>query len=72
MLVTIKFGLNSLQKAIDSGTTVSDFVGDPDTQAALGFGDNVDVLLDGTVVEGFTQLSDGDHLVIRTKANAKA
>jgi predicted secreted acid phosphatase len=43
-----------------------------DIQAALGFGENVDALIDGSVVGGFTTLSAGDQIVVRAKANAKA
>jgi hypothetical protein len=72
MLVTLKYGLNSLTKNVESGSTINDVVQDPDNQAGLGYGENVDTLVEGTVVEGFTSLAEGDTIELRTKANTKA
>jgi hypothetical protein len=71
-IVTIKYGLNSLTKDITEGASVADLINNEDIQAALGFGENVDALIDGSVVGGFTTLSAGDQIVVRAKANAKA
>jgi hypothetical protein len=72
MQVTIKYGLNSLTKDLETGATVADLVNNEDIQAALGFGENVDPLVDGQVVGGFTSLTAGDQITVRAKANAKA
>jgi sulfur carrier protein ThiS len=72
MQVTIKYGLNSLTKDLETGATVADLVNNEDIQAALGFGENVDALADGQVVGGFTALTAGDQITVRAKANAKA
>jgi molybdopterin converting factor small subunit len=72
MQIIIEYGLNSLTKDVQAGATVSDLVNDENIQAALGFGENVDVLVDNVVVGSYTVLSDGDEIVVRAKANAKA
>ncbi len=72
MQVTVKFGLNSLTREYEEGTTVGAIVTDPDVQAALGFGENIDPSIEGQVVGNSTFSSHGDLIVVRTKANVKA
>lgn len=72
MKIVISYGLNSLTKDVAHGSTVADLINDENIQAALGFGQNVDALIDSAVVGSYTTLSDGDEIVVQPKANAKA
>lgn len=71
--ITIRYGAtNELSKSVRPGTTVQNILSDTTIQGALGFGSNVQALSDGQVLSSTATLSDGDVLVIETKANSKA
>ena len=73
MTVTIRFGAsNELSKSVPEGTTVGSILCDNNVKAVLGFGDNVQAVLDGVVQRDSAPLADGDILVIETRANSKA
>lgn len=71
--VTVRFGVsNELSKAVSENTTVGQLVNDRNIQATLGFGANVQAVIDGTVQPDNAPLSDGDVITVETKANTKA
>lgn len=71
--ITIRYGAtNEVTKSVRPGTTVAQVLGDISIQGVLGFGSNVQALVDGQVLNGTASVSDGDVLVIETKANSKA
>lgn len=73
MTVTIRFGpANELTREFARNTTVSTLLGDRGIQSALGFGSNVQAVIDGEVQNPASPLADGDVVLIETKANAKA
>lgn len=73
MQITIRFGsTNELTRTVNDRYTVGDVLNDSNIRAALGFGSNVQALVDGQVQNSSTRLEDGDLVVIETKANSKA
>lgn len=73
MQVTFRFGpTNELSKNLREGTTVQQALSDSSLKAGLGFGDNVQAIIDDTVQSGSTTLNDGDIVTIETRANSKA
>lgn len=73
MTVTIRFGAsNELSKAVPAGTTVGTILRDANVKAVLGFGDNVQAVVDGVVQRDTAPLDDGDVVTVETRANSKA
>lgn len=73
MQVTIRFGLaNELTKDVPEGTSVGTLIHDRSIASALGYGSNVQAVVDGVVQSDNSPLSDGDVVTIETKANSKA
>jgi hypothetical protein len=72
MQVTIKYGIQQITKTLRDGATISGLLSDPSVKAVLGFGDNVRALIDGQEMDGSAELSEGDFVVIETRANKKA
>lgn len=71
--ITVRFGsTNEITKEVRDGITVDQVLRDASFKAALGFGDNVQGLIDGAVQPGSNTLEDGDTLVVETRANSKA
>lgn len=71
--VTIRFGsTNELTREFAAGTTVGSVLSDRNLQASLGFGGNVQAVVDGQVQQSNSPLTDGDVVTIETKANSKA
>lgn len=71
--VTVRFGAsNELTREVADNTTVGDILRNSTFQAALGFGANVQAVVDGAVQPDRTTLSNGDIITVETKANSKA
>jgi hypothetical protein len=71
--VAINFGLsNSLSRTFPTGKSLGQVLGDPNIQAALGFGKNVVGKVDGVTQSASYILTDGDEVDIEIKANQKA
>jgi hypothetical protein len=71
--VTVRFGGgNALTRSYPVGTRVSQIINDPSVKAALGYGDNVNVLIDRRHVDLSYAVGNSVELVVETRANSKA
>lgn len=72
MQVTIKYGVESLTKTYPSTPTIGQITSDPSIRAALGFGDNVNALINGVAQPSTVGVPENSVVVIETAANRKA
>lgn len=71
--VTISYGpANSVTRQFNEGATVGDVLKDTNLRAVLGFGENVQALIDRTPMSPTTSLNDGDEVNLEVVANQKA
>ncbi len=71
--ITIKFGaVDATTLSYDVPVTVATLKACRRARAALGYGDNVRVLLDGTELSDATQVPNGSTVIVETKVNSKA
>lgn len=71
--INIRFGAtNELTKELPEGTTVAALLANQSVKVGLGFGDNVQAVVNGSILSGSTVLDDGDAVTIESKANSKA
>jgi hypothetical protein len=70
--ITIKYGVDSITKQVDAGFTIGDLKGDDGIRAGLGYGDNVNALINGVAQGCSTVIPDGAVVTIETAANTKA
>lgn len=73
MRITTRYGATG-EVTLDfpAGATVSSVIADNRVKVALGFGNNVQGIVDGQIQDPGNRLDDGDVLTVETKANAKA
>jgi hypothetical protein len=70
--ITIEYGdNNSLTKGFPEGTTFGQVLGDPAVKAVLGYGDNIEPVVDGVVQPIGNPVSEGDAVLVQVKANTK-
>jgi len=72
MTITIRYGVNTLTRQYENQVTAGALQADNVLKAALGFGDNTRVLLNGVQIPAETPLRDGVSVSIETAANTKA
>lgn len=70
--VTVKYGLDAIEKNWEVGLKVRDIVTDPNVKTCLGYGDNVRVMCNGVAVSLDSYTTEGMVLVVETAANQKA
>lgn len=70
--VTVRFGLNSVTRAMPYGVTVGQVRQDPNIKASLGYSDNVKLLLNAVELPDSAVVPNGATLVVETRCNAKA
>lgn len=71
--VTVRFGGgNSITKRVPEGSTIGDVVGRRDIKVALGYGDNIKVMIDRVEQDMDDVVTQGDTLDIETAAATKA
>ena len=71
--VTVKYGIgNEVIKEYEDGITIQDVLGDTDVRAQLGFGTNVNTLVNDEYADPSYELEDGDVLIIEQRASQKA
>jgi hypothetical protein len=69
--VTIRYGVDVIEKSYTYSPTVGDILADDNIQAVLGYGDNIRGLIAGVEQPASASVYDGATLVIETKANEK-
>ena len=71
--VTLKYGVDTITKSnVDDCITIEQLVKDENTQAVLGYGDNVRVLISGVEQSMGAIPPSGCILSIETRCNTKA
>jgi len=71
--VTVRYGATGeLTREFTNGTTAGSVLSNTGIQAALGFGSNVQAVVEGQVLRNETPLSNGDVVTVETRANSKA
>lgn len=70
--ITIKYSINELSREVPDQTTVGQLIGDTAVKAALGYGDNIKVLLHGVELPSDAVIPPGETLFVETRANQKA
>ena len=69
---TVKFGLgNEVTQPVSKFAAVADAVRDAGIQSLLGYGDNVEATINGSVVPGDTRITAGMVISLQTKAHTK-
>lgn len=72
MQITVKYGCDQISKSFDAAPTVAELKENDSLQAALGYGDNVRVLMNGVALSDGTTIPSGAVVTIETAANEKA
>jgi hypothetical protein len=73
MNIKISYGVDEIPKFFPGDSvTVKEVITNGTIKSALGFGDNVRVLLNGVELSQDAHLGDGDEITIETRANSKA
>ena len=70
--ITISFGINnSVTREAGNYPTVSSVLQDGNLKQFLGFGNNVEALVNGVTADAGQELVAGDRIELRTRANVK-
>lgn len=72
MIIRVKFGISTVEKSCDPGTTVGQLVQDANLRIELGYRDNVRVLQNGVELPLDAEVPEGATLTIEDRANQKA
>lgn len=70
--ITVKYGVDIVTKQVEAGMTIADLKENEGIQAALGFGDNINCLINGVAQCDDVNIPDGATVKIETAANRKA
>lgn len=70
--VTIKYGVDQINKSVEDAVTVGDLKNNSTIKAVLGYGDNVRALINGVEQADTTQIPAGSVVTLETAANTKA
>jgi hypothetical protein len=70
--ITVKYGVDSITKQVESGFTFGDLQENDSIKGALGYGDNVKALVEGIEQNRNTVIPDGAIVRLETAANTKA
>jgi hypothetical protein len=70
--ITVKYGVDSVSKQVESDFTFGDLAASDAFKAALGFGDNVKALVNGIEQAKDTRIPDDATVRLETAANTKA
>lgn len=71
MQIKVRFNLDTTARELPQGATIGDLRRNEDIKAKLGYGDNVNFLIDGVVMSDDVELPAGAEVVVETKANTK-
>jgi hypothetical protein len=73
MNITIEYGINnSLTKSFPEGSTYGTIINDSAVKAVLGYGSNVQTIVDGVAQPLTHQAANGDVILVQVQANTKA
>ena len=69
--ITVKYSIDQFQTEVEDGFTVGQLKADEKLQNALGYGDNVNVLVDGVAQNDSVVIPNLCSLKVETAANKK-
>lgn len=69
--ITVKYSIDQFQTEVDDGLTVGQLKADEKIRTALGFGDNINVLIDGVAQNDAVNIPNLACLKVETAANKK-
>lgn len=72
MKYTVKYGVDSVSRERECAPTICQIRTDENIRAALGFGDNVNLLIGGVAQGDSVVVPDGSVVTVETAANQKA
>lgn len=72
MNYTVKYGVDCVVKNPATNPTIGEIRSDENLQAALGFGDNINLLINGVAQTDNVNVPDGAVVTVETAANQKA
>jgi hypothetical protein len=72
MRYSVKYGVDSVNRERECAPTICQIRTDENIHAALGFGDNVHLLIGGVAQPDDVVIPDGAVVVVETAANKKA
>ena len=70
--ITIRYGADKIEKVVPYGATFESIRHNGSIKAALGFGDNIRMLVNGVSMPMEASISNGSEVVIETACNSKA
>lgn len=70
--VTVRYGLNTLDKTFTIPVTIRQLRNDQSIRAVLGYGDNVNLLINGIAMPDDAIVANGAIVTVETAANTKA
>ena len=70
--ITVEYGVDSINKQVESDFTIGDLQESDSIKAALGFGDNTKALINGIEQNRQMVIPDGTTVRLETAANTKA
>ena len=70
--ITVKYGVDSMNKQVEDDFTFGDLQGSDNLKAALGFGDYIKALVGGIEQARDTVIPPGSTVRLETAANTKA
>jgi hypothetical protein len=68
----VKYGVDSSELSNQQPTTIGAVRSNPNLRALLGYGDNINLLINGVAMTDDTLIPDGATVVVETAANQKA
>ena len=72
MKYTVKYGVDEVTRNPSTPPTIGDIRQDDNLQATLGYGDNINLLVNGVAQGDCTLVPDGAVVTVETAANQKA
>ena len=69
---TVKYGVDSTTLSNQQPTNIGAVRLNPNLRALLGYGDNINLLINGVAMTDDTLIPDGATVVVETAANQKA
>lgn len=70
--VTIKYGMDTIQKSMEAPVTIGTIRRDPNIRSVLGYGDQVRLMINGVAMSDDTTVPSGAMVTVETAANTKA
>lgn len=72
MQITLRHGVETLNKTVEQGTTIGQLIGDSNIRAVFGCGDNIRALINGVEMGNDVEVPNGATVVFETRCNSKA